>query len=141
MFEKMFIGEFLKKAPKIISWIYTFFVTVIGWTLFMWDTNSLYYMLARILRLFSQSKDALPFTFTVSMLGLEANIIYLLLGIIIATPIGKLLGDGINRLMKPTLANRQSIGIVHDICFVVLFLVCIIFLVGETFNPFIYFRF
>ena len=35
MAEKLFWGKILKKCPKFISWTYTFFVTVIGWTLFM----------------------------------------------------------------------------------------------------------
>ena len=141
MLEKLFLGKVLDRAPKFIAWIYTFFVTVIGWTMFMWDTNSLHYMLSRIARLFSQGGDAYPLTFTVSMLGLGADIIYLIIGFVICTPLGKWIGEGIKSLIKPILVNSNAYAIVHDMCFIALFVVCIIFLVGETFNPFIYFRF
>ncbi|MCR5502336.1 MAG: MBOAT family protein [Lachnospiraceae bacterium] len=139
--EKVFLGKILKNIPKFISWVYTFFLTIVGWTLFMWDTNSPRYLISRVLRLFTQEKSAFPFPFTVSMLELDANIIYLLLGFIIATPIGSWIASQIKKLMKPCITNSNWYCFVHDMVFVSLFVICIVFLVGETFNPFIYFRF
>ena len=139
--EKLFMGKVLQKAPKFISWISTFLLTVIGWTFFMWDTNSPNYLVSRILRLFSQNKDAYPLTFTISSLGLDADIIYLVFGIIISTPIGAWIVNIVKRVMAPKLSNSHVFTIAHDTFFIVLFLICILFLVGETFNPFIYFRF
>lgn len=139
--EKLFLGKILKKFPKVVSWVYTFFLTIVGWTIFMWDTNSPRYLISRILRLFIQEKNAFPFPFTVSMLELDANIIYLMLGIIIATPIGSWIASQIKKLIKPGLTNSKLYYFIHDAVFVSLFVVCIVFLVGETFNPFIYFRF
>lgn len=141
MVEKLFLGAILKKLPRVISWIYTFFITVIGWTMFMWDTDSFHYMMDRISRLFLQNDGSYPFAFTISMLGLEADIIYLIIGLIISTPIGKWIGDRINSILPQTITASHAFSIAHDACFVVLFLICIVFLVGETFNPFIYFRF
>lgn len=139
--EKLFLGELLKIMPKLIAWTYTFFVTVFGWTIFMWDTNSVRYMLSRLARLFVQEKNALPFPFTVSMYELEACFVYLILGIIIATPIGNWLVAYSRRIMNPKIAGSYTFAILHDTFFICLFVICIIFLVGETFNPFIYFRF
>lgn len=137
--EKMFLGDILKKIPKLISWMYTFFITVVGWTLFMWDTDSISYMLSRIARLFSQDGVVLPYS--VSVLGINANMIYLIIGIIISTPLGKWFFDSLKKLILPYTGQRQVFLVMHDVVMIGLFIVCIIFIVGETFNPFIYFRF
>ena len=141
MIEKLFFGAILEKLPKFISWIYTFFVTVIGWTIFIWETNSLHYMLSRLSRLFSQPKNAYPFRFTVTRLGIEADILYLIVGIIIATPIGMWIGNAAKKLLQPKLTNNRVFYVFHDALFIGLFVICLAFLIGETFNPFIYFRF
>ncbi|MBR4462575.1 MAG: MBOAT family protein [Erysipelotrichaceae bacterium] len=139
MAEKLFLSRILKKCPKFIAWIYTFFVTVIGWTLFMWDTNSLHYMVSRIRRLFSQTGVVYPFS--VSALGLNANMIYLFAGILISTPIGKWIADLIKKWFGPYTKDKQAFAVAHDVIMIGMFIICIMFLVGETFNPFIYFRF
>lgn len=139
MAEKLFLSKILMKCPKFISWIYAFFVTVIGWTLFMWDTNSYHYMISRIARLFSQTNVVFPFS--ASALGLNANMIYLFAGIIIATPIGKWIADQIRKLTEPYTKCKHVFAIAYDAIMVEVFLICTIFLVGETYNPFIYFRF
>lgn len=141
MIEKMFMGKVLNKVPGFISWCYTFFLTVIGWTLFMWDTNSFHYMISRLLRLFSSGENTYPLTFIISMLEIKDDLIYLVAGIIIATPIGKWIGENIKKMMKPNMKYNPVFVITHDALYVFMFLICIIFLVGETFNPFIYFRF
>ncbi len=139
--EKLFLGKILKKIPKFVSWAYTFLLIVASGTLFMWDTNNPRYLMSRVLRLFIQEKSAFPFRFTVSILELDANIMYLILGIIIATPIGSWIGSQIKKQMKPSITNSNMYCFAHDAVLVSLFIVCIIFIVGETFNPFIYFRF
>lgn len=137
--EKLFLEKLLKKSPKFISWLYTFFMTVIGWTLFMWDSNSLRFMISRIARLFSQTDVVFPFS--VSALGLNANMFYLLVGIIISTPIGKWCANQMRKWIGSYTKGKKVFDMAHDVIMVGMFVVCIIFLVGETFNPFIYFRF
>lgn len=139
MLEKLFLGKILKMSPKFISWIYMFFVTVIGWTLFMWDTNSFHYMVSRIVRLFSQ--EGVVFPFSATALGLNANMCYLLIGIIISTPIGKWIANQMRKWMGAYMKDKHVFYIAHDVIMIGMFVICIIFLVGETFNPFIYFRF
>lgn len=139
MIEKLFLGVIFGKIPKIFSWTYTFFVTVIGWTLFMWDTNSLHYMISRVSRLFSQTDVVFPFS--ASALGLNANMIYLLIGLVISTPIGKFFANQIKKLIILSIKDKMVYTIAYDVLMIGLFVICIIFLVGETFNPFIYFRF
>lgn len=139
--EKMFIGKILESVPKLIAWCYTFFLTVIGWTLFMWDTNSFHYMISHILRLVSQGKNAFPLTFTVSVLDIKVDVLYLVVGIIIATPLGRWIWKKINYFIKSKIDSNVAFAIAHDATYVLMFVICIIFLIGETFNPFIYFRF
>lgn len=141
MLEKIVVGKILNALPKFFSWSYTFFLTIIGWTLFMWDTNSFHYMCDHVLRLFTQGEDVYPLAFTISMLGIKSDILYLILGIIIATPVGKWLWGRIGRLVGTKLIESTLYDVAHDVVFIIMFLICIVFLVGETFNPFIYFRF
>ena len=105
----------------------------------MWDTNSFHNMITRIARLFSQKNVVFPFS--VSALGLNANMIYLFVGIIISTPIGKWIANQIRKLAGHFTKDKLAFAIAYDVIMVGMFIICVIFLVGETFNPFIYFRF
>ena len=67
--------------------------------------------------------------------------IYLSAGIIISTPIGKWIADQMRKLIESHTKDRQVFAIAYDAVMVGIFIICVIFLVGETFNPFIYFRF
>lgn len=139
MAEKLFLNRILNKCPKLIAWLYAFFATVIGWTLFMWETNSFHYMISRIVRLFSQTDVFFPFS--VSALGLNANMVYLFTGIIISTPLGKLIANQMREWIGSYIKCKQVFAIAYDVIMVGVFIICVIFLVGETYNPFIYFRF
>ena len=105
----------------------------------MWDTNSFHYMISRIARLFSQTGVVFPFS--ASALGLNAKMIFLFAGIIISTPIGKWIADKFRKLTGPYTEGKKAFAVAYDAVMIGVFIICIIFLVGETFNPFIYFRF
>lgn len=137
MIEKLFLGKVLQKVPSLISWGYTSFVTIIGWTLFMWDTNNIHYMILRIMRLFSQKDVVYPFS--VSALELKVSMIYLIVGVVVSTPI---LGKSVELISnKTSIASNSFFEIFSDVCYIMIFVICIVFIIGETFNPFIYFRF
>lgn len=141
MLEKIVVGKILKVIPKSVSWIYTFFLTVVGMTIFMWNTNSFHYMIDHLLRLFMQGENAYPLMFIISMNGLKPCVLYLIAGIMIATPVGKWIWDGMGRLAGTKFIGTPFYNMAHDAFYVILFVTCIVFLIGESFNPFIYFRF
>ena len=63
---------------------------------------------------------------------LATNIITVIIGIIAATPLYK----AVIRRMQP-----KTVSILKMVVFPLLFLLCIVFMISETYNPFLYFRF
>lgn len=67
--------------------------------------------------------------------------VYLFTGIIISTPLGKLIANQMREWIGSYIKCKQVFAIAYDVIMVGVFIICVIFLVGETYNPFIYFRF
>lgn len=140
MAEKFFLGAILKKIPKFFSWCYATFFTLIGWSFFMHDSNSLKEMFSFTLRLFGVGE--VGYAATIRSLELESYIPYLVVAIILGTPIRTLIGKGIDKL-KSIKANAVALplGVAFDAVYVVALAVCIGYVIGGSYNPFIYFRF
>ena len=140
MLEKFFLGKILKAIPKFFSWAYTFFMTMIGWSFFMNDSNSIKEMFGFTLRLFGVGE--VTNAVTVRALELEAYIPYLVIAMILASPIRILIKKGLEALGNST---RKLVAIpynvVSDVVHVAALALCIAFIVGGSYNPFIYFRF
>ncbi len=129
--EKYLLKNILDKTPNFIKHIYSLIIIVIGWTIFYnTNLNNLidtfkamigYYGFGNI-KVFLYTKS-----FTV------VNIIALLSGIILSTPI-------FNKI-DTKLANNNVYAVIKDITLIILFIICIVYLISGTYNPFIYFRF
>ena len=140
MMEKFFMGAVLKKIPKIFSWCYMFFFTLIGFSFFMHDSNSLADMFAFTFRLFGVGEVANAVT--VRSLELEAYIPYILVALVFCLPtrnIFKKIFSALDNVKSKVFAIPY--GIVCDAVYIVAFICCIGFVVGGSYNPFIYFRF
>ncbi len=126
LIEKLFLHKILDKLPSFFRWLYTMFLVLIGWVLFnLTDFNQLIITL----------RHMFSFDFSDTFLGIIANtdilyaLIYIPLGILCMFPWK-------NKIEKLKIPN-----LVTNIAFVVIFMVCIMFILGGTYNPFIYFRF
>ncbi len=140
MLEKFFLGKVLKAVPKFISWAYTFFMTMIGWSFFMHDSNSLKEMFSFTLRLFGVGE--VVGAVTVRSLELESYIPYLVIAVILASPIRILIKKLFEKISNST---RKLVTVpyyvVSDVVHIGALALCIAFVVGGSYNPFIYFRF
>lgn len=148
MAEKLIVYVFNLKFKNIIktnfvniirpfTYLVTFILTVIGWTLFMHDTNSFSQMIHYLQRLFSQAEVINPVS--VRALGLQSYIPYLLLGFILSSPFVVVLRK-IKEYAYPNWVVTTS-KIINDIFLITIFVLSVIFIAGENYNPFIYFRF
>ncbi len=138
--EKLLIGDFLKKIPKFFSWAYTAFLTLIGWSFFMYDTNSLSEMFMFTGKLFGIGE--VTQSATLRSLELQSCIPYLVVEVILALPTRKLftkLGELIKKI--PNRAVNIAAYITADVVQIAAIAVCLVFIIGESYNPFIYFRF
>ena len=140
MMEKFFLGAVLKKIPKFFSWAYTMFFTMIGWSFFMNDSNSIKEMFSFTLRLFGVGEVANAAT--VRSLELEGYIPYIFVALLLSLPTRRLIGKAIEKLNAiKNKAIALPVGVVFDVAYVAAFVICIGYVIGGSYNPFIYFRF
>lgn len=132
--ERMFLGDLLKKNPvKPVNWIYTMFITIIGWIIFR--STGITQAFTYIGQLFSKGDGMTPL---VSLLSMR-SVIILILGCILATP----LYPWILSLAKKKEAEKpgKPYLISETVIQYAFLLICIVLLISETYNPFIYFQF
>ncbi|MCQ4922376.1 hypothetical protein NE686_04710 [Tissierella carlieri] len=129
--EKLFILDLLKKLPQWLTRIYTLFLVLISWVIFAFDsiTDGLNYI--KILFGFG-SNDIYNHT---SLYLLYTNILLFLILIIGSTDIPKRLWNYVNNRF-----NKIS-WIVENIFLLAVIVLSIAYLVDQSYNPFLYFRF
>lgn len=122
---------------RAFNYFITFTLIIIGGNIFMHDTNSFMEILYYLQRLFSQNGVVNPVY--VRSLELQSYIPYCLIGLILSSPIVLIFG----KLKKYSYPNWIVISskIINDVFLITIFVLSIVFIVGENYNPFIYFRF
>ncbi len=129
MIEKLWLGAKLEKLPKIVGWIYTFFIVNIGWVLF--NRTDFHELGVTLKTMFTR----VPTDFRAAIAA-DTNVIrgfvFLLLGLVFMFPIGKLFKKVDKSPAGAVLANVFALAI---------FVLSVIFCVSTKYNPFIYFRF
>lgn len=134
--EKYVWGRLIDKLPKIVGWIYTIFIVIIGWVFFYHE--SLKDGLAHIGAMFG--KGVVGATDPVSIYAVKYYAIILIIAVL-ACVCWKLV---FKKLVKKCKKNKTINTIFIVVKFVygtALFALCIISLAGSSFNPFLYFRF
>ena len=131
--EKLFLLAFLKKLPRIIRHIYALLLIVIGWGIFAFeDTSALLRNLKNMfglggLPLWNGGSDKF---------WLMQNAILFVILIIASLPLFKKLGEVLT-VKLPTAYGC----VIEPACTAFLLIVSIAYLAGNSFNPFLYFRF
>lgn len=130
LLEKTVLKKVIEKIPKAIRLILTLIIITIGWTIFR--ANSLQELKVLLETMFIYKKTDWA-TILLNNLNVLKNLIYVAPAIIFSTPIIKIFND--------KFYNNNLYKIISNILILLLFLICIIFLLGSSYNPFIYFRF
>lgn len=127
--EKYFLSRVLERLPAVIRHIYSLVLVLIGWVFFFSPT-------------LGGAVDYIQLMFGVGANGLvdseglyllTTNLLLLILLVIGSTPI-------VHRACERVMAGRGKI-LANCVVYVAMFLLCIAYLVTETYNPFLYFRF
>lgn len=123
----------LNKIITVNSRIYSLFLILIGWVIFAFDnfSNGIIF----IKSMFGLNKNILIDSYF--MYTLTSNITLILIGIVAATSIPKKL---INYLFKDK-NNTWYYAILETIFIALILFISIAFLVNNSYNPFLYFRF
>ncbi|MBR2590977.1 MAG: MBOAT family protein [Clostridia bacterium] len=125
--EKYLLSNVLKHIPNFIKHIVTLFIVMIGWVFFSAPNLS-----EAVLYLRAMFGGGAGLADATGKYLLSTNIVALIIGIFAATPLYKKVIDRLN----PRTVSRLKL-----VVFPVMFLLCIVFMISETYNPFLYFRF
>lgn len=127
--EKYFLGRVLDRLPAVIRHIYSLVLVLIGWVFFFSPT-------------LGGAVDYIQLMFGVGANGLvdseglyllTTNLLLLILLVIGSTP-------KVHRTYERIMAGRGKV-LANCVVYAAMFLLCIAYLVTETYNPFLYFRF
>lgn len=129
--EKTFLRKLLDRLPKCISNIYTMIIVIVGWVFF--DNNKLSDALNYIKVMFGLSGNA--FTDSSAVYYFYTNFILFVIAIVCATPIMY----NFHKKIKNRFNTRGAVVMALSHIFI-LFLATA-YLVNQSFNPFLYFRF
>lgn len=129
--EKYLLLPVLDRLPDVVRHIYSIVLVVIGWVLFF---SSSFGQAADYIRVMFGA-GAHGFADRESMYLLTSNLILWLILIFGSTPLVHFRYEHMLRTKK------WNTTIINSVVYVALFIVCIAYLVTETYNPFLYFRF
>lgn len=137
MIERFLLKKWLEKIP-VISNIYLLVVVLLGWVIFRFTDMRL--ALTVVKSLFGLNGNALS-SFTAETL-LKNNVILLGVSIFASLPVMKILRRKIEDALAGTgLMNAAWNVVFYSIIPVILLLLSTASLVGDSYNPFIYFQF
>lgn len=126
--EKLFLQKWLDKIPSFFQWLYSFLAAVIGWVFFSYlDIRKAFGMLGAMFG-FAPGADKL---------GIYSLVTYVPLLLIAALCSSTLVGTLTERLRKSGTPGK----VIWSIGFICLFIMSMTFLVDNSYNPFLYFRF
>lgn len=132
--EKYVWGGLLKKLPKLLQHFYTVVIVVFGFTVFVFDDMT---QLGNYLALMWKTSE----NFWIGRefwYYLAGNGVLLLTAAVLSMPFYPWLKEKREKLKKPAAAALAAVRLV---VYGALFLLMVAYLVGDTYNPFLYFRF
>ena len=128
LIEKLVIGKRIERVPALLRWAVTFILVNVGWVLF--NITDLQVLLAKLSGMFVYTP-----TDWRALLSLDASVCSKAL----VLPFALLLSFPI---LKKHSAPEKGLGlIVLNGAHLVLFVVCIVFIISSSFTPFVYFNF
>lgn len=133
IFEKLFLLRILEKIPVIFRRIYTLIIVLIGFVIF--NSNNTNEIINILNYMFIPLNKNIVNDYT--MYYLKSNLILIAISIFASTPILK------NIILKLKEKNKyeKTINILEIIILPILLIICTSYLIDNSFNPFLYFRF
>lgn len=133
--EKLFLGKILEKIPAVFSHLYLIFVAIIGWAMFYFtDLNR---FAGCVKAMFGAENVALIDELAKSQL--LNNLYVIIIALILSAPVYKAIK---NYTDKPKSEFAAAFyGFVRTLFSAVLLIISSVLLVGQTYNPFLYYRF
>ncbi len=135
--EKLFLGKLLDKLPAAAGRLYMLAVVYFGWILFRFRRLPLAWLVFK--GLFCLNGNAF-FSFEAKTVWLN-NILFLLAAAAASTPLVKALSAALKRRGENSPALRNLSGFTQAAAVLLLFVLSTLALVGNSYNPFLYYQF
>jgi alginate O-acetyltransferase complex protein AlgI len=133
--ERLFFSKLLARLPVFFSHAYLILVAIFGWVIFYFTDMS---RLGSYLGVMSGLSGHAIWDVALGI-QLQANFIWFMIAILFCMPVGELLKAKFeHRLSQKQL---QVMPYAQTVLNVAMFLIAVSFLVGKSYNPFLYFRF
>ena len=140
MIEKLFLLKWLDKLPNWIGHIYSMFLVVIGWTIFA--QTDIHQLGEYLKTMFGIGHVAVADSDFLYFLGSNAVLLVALIAASIDYRVWmRRLKQGKDATVYDAIATSKGWIIAKPVLMVVFLLVSFAFLVGDSYNPFLYFRF
>lgn len=130
LLEKLFLSKYLEKIPKIFRWLYSFLLINIGWIIFRIESLS---GLKNIFGQLIKFKSSSISNFLSENYELLNKVPFIILGLVFSFPVIKKLDNKFK--------NTFTYIFIKDVCLVLILMLSVFFLINDSYNPFIYFRF
>ena len=132
LIEKMVTGKYIEKLPKVLKILYSLFFITLGLVIFR--VENINDLILVIKKMFSFNNTSFVTLFNNNAM-LISTVPYIILGIFLSLPIDKWFKEKVDK------SNSVILTLIEDLILGVLFGISIMFLVSNSYNPFIYFRF
>ena len=130
--EKFILKKYIDRLPNGLKHIYTLILILIGWLIFAFDDMSKLESFAKVMFGFGN----VPFINDNFIYYFENYFIILVISALFSTPIYSKIKEKLKKIKFP-----KTLFTIVLITYVLLFIVTISYLVNDTYNPFLYFRF
>ncbi len=137
MLEKLFLGKLLERIPRFFSWLYLIFAVVIGWALFYFTDLTRLGQFFRVL--FGLSGQ--PLYDLALGINLSSNFIWIIASMLCTLPIVPWVRKKLAVRLSDSSPVYTAIDCGQIVVNVALLAVCTMLLVGQGYNPFLYYRF
>ena len=132
LIERFLLKRALEKIPGALRWAATFLLTLAGWVLFYYtDLAAVGQHLRAMIGL-----NGAPFIDAAAQAVLEKYTVYPLIAFVCALPVVPWI-----RARFPGKRRERQLSLAALLLLTALMAVSVVFLVGQSYNPFIYFRF
>lgn len=135
--EKFFMGKILKKLPKPLENAYVLIVVFFGWILFKFTDTQ--YLAAVLKGLFCANGNV--FTNYEVNIYIGGYITFFIIAVIACTPLAKKIAATLSGCVAEYRAAEIMVNTGRVVFPVLLIILSCISLVGDTYNPFLYFQF
>ena len=135
--EKLFLSKLLKKLPSFVGHIYLLIIVFFGWVLFRFENTQVMFTVLK--GMFCMNSNV--FATQEILMYLKDNFIFIIIAIFACTPIVKTAKNIINYYSKKIQAVNIIYSVYRAVIPVILVILSAICLVGDSYNPFLYFRF